>query len=115
MVLELLSFEASSMATTKATNPSNSLNVQSTQPVSDSNNNPSPSNPYFLSSSKNLGSILVTQPLLGLKNYHSWARATVLALIAKKKMGFVNGKIPMKDLDSPLYKDWQSYNTMVLS
>ena len=39
----------------------------------------------------------------------------VLALTAKKKIGFVNGKIPMPDLDSPLYKDWQSYKTMFLS
>ncbi|XP_065623545.1 uncharacterized protein LOC136064956 [Quercus suber] len=39
----------------------------------------------------------------------------VLALTAKKKIGFVNGKIPMPDLDSPLYEDLQSYNTMVLS
>ena len=39
----------------------------------------------------------------------------VLALIAKKKIGFVNGKITKPDLDSPLYEDWESYNTMVLS
>ena len=39
----------------------------------------------------------------------------VLALTAKKKIGFVNGKIPMPDLDSPLYEDWLSDNTMVLS
>ena len=103
------------MATTEATNPSDSSNDQSAQPIFDSNNNPIPSNPYFLNSSENPGSILVTQPLLGLKNYHSWARVMVLALIAKKKIGFVNGKIPMPDLDSPLYKDWQSYKTMFLS
>lgn len=72
-------------------------------------------NPYFLNSSESLGSILVTQPLLGTKDYHSWSRAMVLALIAKKKIGFVNGKIPMHDLDSPLYEDWLSGNTMILS
>ena len=93
------------MATTKATIPSDSLNVQYAQLVSDSNGNPIPSNPYFLSSSENPGSILVTQPLLGLKNYHSWARAMVLALTAKNKIEFMNGKIPVPDLDSPLYGD----------
>jgi len=93
------------MVTTKATNPSDSSNDQSVEPISDSSKSPIPSNPYFLSSSENPGSILVTQPLLGLKNYHSWARVMVLALTAKKKIGFVNGKIPMPNLDSPLYKD----------
>ena len=39
----------------------------------------------------------------------------ILALIAKKKIGFINGKISMPDLESPLYEDWQSCNTMVLS
>ena len=28
-----------------------------------------------------------------MKNYRSWSRAMVLALTAKKKIGFVNGKI----------------------
>ena len=39
----------------------------------------------------------------------------ILALTAKKKIGFVNGKITKLDLDSPLYEDWESCNTMVLS
>ena len=29
----------------------------------------------------------------------------VLALIAKKKIGFVNGKIVKPEIDSPLYED----------
>ena len=57
---------------------------------------------------------MFTQPLLGMKNYHSWSRAMILALTTKKKIGFVNGKIPKPDLDSPLYEDWESCNTMVL-
>ena len=39
----------------------------------------------------------------------------VLALTAKKKIGFVNGKIEKPEVDSPLYEDWESCNTMVLS
>ena len=39
----------------------------------------------------------------------------VLALTAKKKIGFVNGKISKPKDDSPLYEDWESYNTTVLS
>ena len=70
---------------------------------------------FFLCASKNPGNILVTQPLLGMKNYQSWSRAMVLALTAKKRIGFVNGKIVKPEIDSPLYEDWESCNTMVLS
>ena len=100
------------MASTESTNPSD---PQPSQPALNSNNdsaNPTPPNPYFLSSSENPG---VTQPLLGMRNYQSWSRAMILALTAKKKIGFVNGKITKLDLDSPLYEDWESCNNMVLS
>ena len=39
----------------------------------------------------------------------------VPAVTTKKKIGFVNGKIIMPDVDSPLYEDWESCNTMFLS
>ena len=85
------------------------------QPGSTSNVETILPNPYFLSSNENPGNILVTQPLLGMKNYQSWSRAMVLALTAKKKMGFVNGNISKPYLDSPLYEDWESCIAMVLS
>ena len=65
------------MAFAEANNPSNPSNNQSTQPGSSSGDEPRPI-PYFLSSSESPGSNLVTQPLLGTKNYHSWSRAMVL-------------------------------------
>ena len=104
--------EVSSMASPDSSNQSDPINNQS-NPV---NNESIPKNPYFLNASENPGSILVTQPLLGMRNYHSSSRAMILALTAKKKkVGFINGRIPMPDPESPLYKDWQSCNTMVLS
>ena len=39
----------------------------------------------------------------------------VLTLTAKKKIGFVNGKIAKPEIDSPLNEDWENCNTMVLS
>ena len=60
-------------------------------------------NPYFLNSSENPGNILVTQPLLGMRNYQSWSRAMVLALTAKKKIGFVNGKVTKRRLGELQY------------
>ena len=110
------------MASSESNNPSD---PQPSQSALNSNNDPpnstlpnpnfTPPNPYFLSSSENPGNILVTQPLLGMRNYQSWSTAMILALTAKKKIGFVNGKIIKPDLDSPLYEDWESCNTMVLS
>ena len=103
------------MASSETDAPFDPHNTQSTHTNSNSNSESNAPNPYFLSSNENLGKILVTQPLLGMRNYQCWSRAMVLALTTKKKIGFMNGKIPMPKVDSPLYKDWQSYNTMVLS
>ncbi|XP_075636645.1 uncharacterized protein LOC142608871 [Castanea sativa] len=103
------------MASSETDAPSNSHNMQSTHANTNSNSESNAPNPYFLSSNENPGNIFVTQPLLGMRNYHSWSRAMVLALTTKKKIGFINGKLPMPDVDSPLYEDWQSCNTMVLS
>ena len=50
-----------------------------------------------------------------MKNYQSWSRAIVLALTAKKKIGFVNGNIEKLEIDSLSYEDWESCNIMVLS
>lgn len=52
-------------------------------------------NPYFLNLNENPGNI--TQPLLGMKNYHSWSTAMILALVAKKTICFINGKITEPD------------------
>ncbi|XP_065631528.1 uncharacterized protein LOC136068320 [Quercus suber] len=106
------------MASTEANNQSTHTSPEPVNNQSTHTNSNSASvtpNPYFYNSSENPGNVLVTQPLLGLKNYQSWSRAMVLALTAKKKIGFVNGKITQPDLDSPLYDDWESCNTMVLS
>ena len=103
------------MASIEFNNP---FDPQPSQTALNSNNDPPNStlpNPYFLSLSENPGNILVTQPLLRMRNYQSWSRAMILAFTAKKKIGFVNGKITKPDMDSPLYEDWESYNTMVLS
>ena len=100
------------MVSTEANNQSThtSLELVNNQSTHTNSNSPNDSasvtpNPYFLNSSENPGNILVTQPLLGMRNYQSWLRAMVLALIAKKKIGFVNGKVTKPDLDSSPYED----------
>ena len=69
MVSELdeANLEASSMASPDSSNQSDPVNNQS-NPI---NNESIPKNPYFLSASEIPGSVLVTQPLLGMRNYHS--------------------------------------------
>ena len=104
-----------SMASSETNAPFDPHNTQSTHTNSNSNSESNTPNPYFLSSNENLGNILITQPLLGMRNYQCWSRAMVLVLTAKKKIGLMNGKIPRLEVDSPLYEDWQSCNTMVLS
>ena len=60
---------------------SDPVHTQSTQqPGSTSNVETNLPNPYFLSSNEYPGNILVTQPLLGMKNYQSWSRAMDLGL-----------------------------------
>ena len=110
----MASIEANNQSTHTSPEP---VNNQSTHTNSNTPNHSASviPNPYFLNSSENLGNILVTQPLLGMRNYQSWSRALVLALTTKKKIGFVNGKVTKLDLDSPLYEDWESCNTMMLS
>lgn len=49
--------------------------------------------PYDLSSSDNPGSV-ISQPLLKGSNYDEWAMNLRLALVARKKFGFVDGTIP---------------------
>ena len=95
------------MASFESTKPSDPIQVQPSQSILNPSNDsttPNPPNPYFLSLSENPGNILVTQPLLGMKNYQSWSRAMILALTVKKKIDFVNGKISKLDLDLPLMK-----------
>ena len=103
------------MASVEGSDHSDPTHTQSMRPVSNSNTQTNSPNPFLLSASENPGNILVTQPLLGMKNYQSWSRAMVLALTAKKKIGFVNENIEKPEIDSLLYEDWESCNIMVLS
>ena len=72
------------MASTKGSDHSNPTHTQSTRLISNSNTQTNSPNPFLLSASENAGNILVTQPLLGMKNYQSWSRAMVLALSQEK-------------------------------
>ena len=55
--------------------------------------------PLFLQHAENPSLVLVTQPLIGGENYSAWARAVRKALLAKNKLGFIDGTLT---LSSPL-------------
>ncbi|PKI50880.1 hypothetical protein CRG98_028708 [Punica granatum] len=54
----------------------------------------------------------VTSPYF---NYQTWEKATVRALEAKNKTGFVDGSLKQPDLNSPEYRLWKINNSMICS
>lgn len=58
--------------------------------------------------------ILVSASLNG-TNYLSWSRSMVIALSAKDKLGFINGKIEKPKVDSENFEKWQRVDCMVIS
>ena len=57
------------------------------------------SNPLFLHPGENPGAILTSQPLIGGENYLARARSVRKSLIAKNKLGFIDGSLT---ISSPL-------------
>ena len=68
----------------------------------------------FLHNSDHPGMVLVTAPLTG-SNYLTWSRSMKIALIAKQKLGFVNGKCIQPDMNSKEYEAWLRADSMVIS
>ena len=74
-----------------------------------------PRSPFFLHHGESPGEILVTQ-LLTEDNYPIWARAMLMALDAKSKLGFVDGSITASIAVTPLEKmAWSKNNSMISS
>ncbi|KAK3035097.1 hypothetical protein RJ639_032599 [Escallonia herrerae] len=60
--------------------------------------------------------LFVTNPLKeNGKNYFTWRRNMLNALVAKNKAGFVNGRIKEPDVNSRDFKPWVQCNAIVLS
>ena len=74
------------------------------------------SHPYYVHHSDQPGHMLVPTKLNG-SNYQSWKKSMTHALIAKKKLGFVDDTIPMpSQAKKPLEFDlWNQCNSMILS
>ena len=57
------------------------------------------SDPLFLHPGENPRVVLTSQPLIGRENYPAWARSVGKSLIAKNKLGFIDGSLT---ISSPL-------------
>ena len=104
------SFKAPSMAATATTTASASETQSSTQDSSNVND------PLFLHHGENPGAVLVSQPLIGGENYPAWARSVRKSLIAKNKLGFIDGSLTLSSpiVDSPsAIQAWIRADSMV--
>ncbi|KAF7841411.1 retrovirus-related Pol polyprotein from transposon TNT 1-94 [Senna tora] len=70
--------------------------------------------PYDLTSLDNPG-LATTQVQLRGENYDEWAQAVKTALRARKKFGFVDGKIAKPVEDSCDFEDWWTINFLLVS
>ncbi|XP_039038591.1 uncharacterized protein LOC120176179 [Hibiscus syriacus] len=61
------------------------------------------------------GLLLISQPLIGLENYCVWSRSLKIALLAKNKLGFIDGSCQRSDYSGALQVQWDRCNAVVLS
>lgn len=71
------------------------------------------SSPFYIGSSDNPNSILVSTVFNGI-GFQSWKRSMILSLFAKNKLGFVDGSITPPAINSPTHSNWHKANSMVI-
>ncbi|CAL9016300.1 unnamed protein product [Prunus brigantina] len=71
---------------------------------------------YYIHHGENPNQSLVTELLNG-ENYATWSRSVQMALSAKNKLGFINGKFeaPSSTKQPDEYESWERCNNMILS
>lgn len=72
------------------------------------------SHPYYLHPSDSPGMNLISTVFDG-RGFPGWRRSILIALSAKKKLGFINGTCKTPDLNSPDFSQWSCCNDMVIS
>ncbi|KAL4347692.1 hypothetical protein GQ457_17G017290 [Hibiscus cannabinus] len=71
--------------------------------------------PLYLYFSDTLGTLLVAHQLTGVENYSLWSRSMRIALLAKNKVGFVDGSCTRNGVAEGLRSQWDWCNALVLS
>ncbi|XP_015170070.1 uncharacterized protein [Solanum tuberosum] len=74
-----------------------------------------PRNPLYLHPSDTPGSILIPQQITGIENYTGWSNSMKVALLAKNKIGFIDGKCRRDHYKGDLIHEWDRCNAFVLS
>ena len=75
------------------------VSTSTTEALSSSQDSYNLIDPLFLHPGENPGAILTSQPLIGGENYPAWVRSVRKSLIAKNKLGFIDGSLT---ISSPL-------------
>lgn len=90
-----------------------SVSLEASPSVQDSYN---PNDPRFLHHGENPSAMLTSQPLIGGENYPAWVRSVRKSLVAKNKLGFIDGSLtissPLVD-SSSVVQAWIRANNMV--
>lgn len=76
------------------------------------------SHPFFLHHAKSLGTVLISQPLIGSEIYTAWARSMESALSVKNKLGFIDGTTVFTPsmANEPLFAQaWTRCNNIVVT
>ena len=74
-------------------------NASTTKSLSSSQDSYNLNDLLFLHRGENPGAVLTSQPLIGGENYPAWTRSVRKSLIAKNKLGFIDGSLT---ISSPL-------------
>ena len=73
------------------------------------------SDPLYIGQSDSSGAVLIPIKLTGSKNYGVWSRSMRIALIGKRKYGFVTGACTKALYKDELHEQWETCNAIVLS
>lgn len=74
-----------------------------------------PRHPLYLHPSDNPGSVLVLHQLTGIENYTAWSNSMKVALLAKNKLGLIDGTCCKEHYNGDLEHEWERCNAFVLS
>ncbi|XP_019229794.1 PREDICTED: uncharacterized protein LOC109210783 [Nicotiana attenuata] len=71
--------------------------------------------PLYIGPPDTPSSVIVPVKLTGSENYGLWSRPIEIALMGKKKLGFVTGKCKRDSYTCDLLEQWEICNAIVLS
>lgn len=71
--------------------------------------------PFHLGPSDAPGLVPVQVKLTSSENYGLWSRSMRIALLGKKKLGFVTGTCTKESYATALHEQWETCNAIVLS